>query len=321
MSYPTPPGGPGSANPYGQPPQQPYGQPPQQPYGQPPQQGGWQQQQWQGPVQGPPSPLAMPPVAPPAPVGAPGGGGRAARTVIGSILGLFGVLVLVGGGALAAHAYSNSQQTIANPEYGKAIWTDEPADSIFPDTIGGRDGRLGGLTNPKYSYWHRLGISPETSCSKGLTAKTLAKAEQVGCKAVLRATYVDPTGDMLATVALIVLPGDVSKRQELAQAYEGMDNEGAVAPYAVPGTLAAGWKKIGRNGSALKPADGENLPYAVAAATGAVDGRLAGNLPGEWAEDHDEVMTDRESWFGEAEMLARMFELHMEDLQLQGSPW
>lgn len=302
MSYPTPPGGPGSANPYGQPPQQ----------------AGWQQQQWQGPVQMPPAPPGMQPVAPP---GAPGGGGRTARIVTGSILGLFGVLALLGGGALAAHAYSNSQQTIVNPEYGEAIWSDEPADSIFPDTIGGRDGRLGDLTNPKYAYWRRLGISPETSCDKGLTAKTLAQAKQVGCKAVLRATYVDPTGDMVATVALIVLPGGVSKKQELAEAYEGMENEGAVAPLAVPGTLAAEWKKIDRNGSALASTSGEHLPYAVAATTGAVDGRHAGGLPGDWAEDYVEGMADKESWFAEAEILVSMFEAHMDDLQLQGSTW
>lgn len=311
MSYPTPPGGPGSANPYGQPPQQPYGQPQQQ--------GGWQQQHWQGSFQGPPPPPAMPPMAPPAPVGAPGGGGRAARTVVGTILGLFGLLVLVGGGALAAHAYSNSQQTLANPEYGEVIWTDEPANNIFPDTIGGRDGRLGGLTNPKYSYWHRLGISPETSCSKGLTAKTLAKAEQLGCKAVLRATYVDPTGDMVATVALVVLPGGTSKNQELAQAFDGMENEGAVAPLTVPGTLAAGWKKIGRNGSALTSTSGEHMPYAVAATVGAADGRRAGNLPRDWAGDYSDAMADRESWYAEAKILVMMFQLHMDDLQLGGT--
>lgn len=298
MSYPTPPGGPGSANPYGQPPQQ-----------------AGQQQQWQGPAQVQPGLPGVQPT-PPAPSGE---GGRTGRTVIGSILGFFGVLALLGGGALAAHAYSNSQQTIANPEYGEAIWSDEATDRIFPDTLGGRDGRLGDLTNPKYAYWRRLGISPETSCGKGLTAKTLASAQKLGCKSVLRATYIDPTGDTVATVALVVLPGDESKKQELAQAYEGMENEGAVAPYAVPSTPAASWKKIGRNGSALISVYGDHLPYAVAVTTGAVNGRLAGNLPREWAEDDVEVMTDRESWYAEAEVLARMFELHMNDLQLGGT--
>lgn len=302
MSYPTPPGGPGSANPYGQPPQQP----------------GWQQQQWQVPGQVPPAPPGMAPTVPPAP---PGGGRRTARVVTGSILGFLGVLALLGGGALAKHAYNNSQQTLANPEYGEAIWTDEPADSIFPETIGGRDGRLGDLTNSKHGYWRRLGISPETSCNKGLTAKTLANAERLGCRAVLRATYVDPTGDMVATVAIIVLPEGTTKKQELVEAYEGLENEGAVAPLAVPGTLAAGWKKLDRNGSGLVSTSGDHLPYAVAATTGAVDGRVAGPLPGEWAEDFAEGMADKESWFAEARILARMFEVHMDDLQLQGSTW
>ncbi|MBT2421275.1 hypothetical protein J7F01_33815 [Streptomyces sp. ISL-22] len=240
--------------------------------------------------------------------------------MIGSILGLFGVLLTLGGGALAAHAYGNSQQTLANPEYGEVIWSDEPADSIFPDTIGGRDGRLGDLTNPKYAYWRRLGISPETSCSKGLTGKTLANAERVGCKAVLRATYVDPTGDMVATVALIVLPRE-GARGQLAEAYKDLEAEGTVAPLPVPRTLAAGWKADVRNGAALNVTGGEHMPYAVAATTGAVDGRVAGNLPGAWGDDDLEVSADRESWYAEAETLVQMFSLHMDDLQLGGTKW
>ncbi|MFE9441484.1 hypothetical protein ACFYO2_21295 [Streptomyces sp. NPDC006602] len=234
--------------------------------------------------------------------------------MIGSILCFFGVLGLVGGGALVANEYSNGQQTIANVEYGEVIWSDEPAESIFPDTVGGGD-----FANPKYASWRRLGISPDTSCSRGLTGKTLAIAERVGCKAVLRATYVDPTGDMLATVALVVLPEDGSKRQELAEAYGDLEAEGTVAPLPVPGTLAAGWKGDGRSGVALRTTGGEHLPYAVAVTTGAVDGRrVAGNLPGAWGDELD-VSEDRASWFGEAEILASLFQSHMDYLQLGGT--
>ncbi|MGW2721524.1 hypothetical protein [Streptomyces sp. NPDC001492] len=238
--------------------------------------------------------------------------------MIGSILGLFGVLVLVGGGALAAHAYSNSQQTLANPEYGEVIWSDEPADSIFPDNIGSREGRFGDVTDPKYASWHRLGISSDTSCSKGLTGKILETAKRIGCKAVLRATYVDPTGDMLATVALIVLPAEGSKKQELVQTFEDQEGTaGAVAPLRVPGTLAADWKASGRNGAALDSTGGEHLPYAIAVTTGAVDGRLAGNLPGTWGEDDEGgTIGDLMSWFAEAEILVSRFQSHMDYLQL-----
>ncbi|KUM67703.1 hypothetical protein [Streptomyces curacoi] len=137
---------------------------------------------------------------------------------------------------------------------------------------------------------------------------------------MLRATYVDPTGDMVATVALIVLPGD-GANVKLAQAYEELEAEGTVAPLPVPGTPAAGWKADVRNGVALDSTSGEHMPYAIAATTGAVDGRLAGNLPGAWGDDDLEVSADRESWYAEAETLVEMFSLHMDDLQLGGTDW
>ncbi|WP_327353055.1 hypothetical protein [Streptomyces sp. NBC_01304] len=256
----------------------------------------------------------------PVPPRAPNGnGGRTARMVVGSLLGLFGVLVLAGGGALAAHAYSNSQQPLANPEYGEAVWSDESPDRVFPATIGNRDSRIGDLTNPKYAMWHRLGISPDTTCDKGLDGQTLKSAQELGCKAVLRATYVDPSGNMVATVAIVVLPGAETKKQQLAQAFEDLGgNAGAVVPFSVPGTLAAHWKD-GRNGAALEAPTAEHLPYAVAATTGSVDGRIAATLPGEWGDDDDEIHADRTSYFAEAELLTRMFKNHLEDLQLSGA--
>lgn len=305
MSYPTPPGGPGSANPYGQPPQQ----------------AGWQQQQQQWPAQVPPMPAAPSglPMVPSTPPGGSGGGGRTARTVAGSFLCLLGLVGIAGGGALAAHIYSNSQQSIANREYGEAIWSDEPADRIFPATIGGRDGRLGKLTNPKYANWRRLGISPETSCSKGLNGNTGTAAVSLGCKAVLRATYVDPTGDMVATVALIVLPkGDEAKKQELVEAFDEVKrSQGAVVPFSVKGTLAADWQD--RNGAALAQTPGEHMPYAVAVTTGSADGQVAGNLPGDWGDDDFDGSGDREASSAEAQVMVKMFQLHMDDLQLGGA--
>ncbi|MGW0550014.1 hypothetical protein [Streptomyces altiplanensis] len=237
----------------------------------------------------------------------------------GSFLTVFGLLGLVGGGALAAHIHSNSRQSIANREYGEVIWRDEPSDHVFPDTIGGRDGRMGVLTNPKYASWRRLAISPETSCSKGLDGKTLKTAKRLGCEAVLRSTYVDLTGDMVATVALIVLPGEELKKAEMAQDFEDLrGTQGAVVPLAVPGTPAAGWKD-GRNGAALAQTPGEHMPYAVAVTTGSADGRIAGNLPGEWGEDDYDGRGDRTAASAEAEALVKMFQLHMGDLQLGGA--
>ncbi len=307
MSYSTPPGGPGSAS-------TPYGQQP------PPQQGGWQYQQGQqGQVYAPHVPVGPPggwPIGPPGPP-PPGSGGRSVRVVFGVLLVLAGTLALVGGGAVAMHAYSNSQQTIANPAYGPVLWRDEPADHLFPDHLGRKDGRAGDVTKPKNASWHRLGISPDTSCDKGLTATVKRAANRLGCKAVLRATYIDPTGNTVATVVLIVLPEGESKKKELEDFFLEQDGQaGTVNPLPVPGTLAAGWKADKRNGAGLSQTGGENLPYAIAATTGAADGRVAGDMPD--ADDLD-VTSDRESWHGIAGNVVELFRIHIDELQKAGA--
>jgi hypothetical protein len=328
MSYPTPPG---SGNPYGQPP--------------PP--SGWQPQQlqpqWQG--QGPVPP--MPPTVPPAPVAVPqqpatpqpnpqqpypsqpgppqygayappgnpvpgapvppSGGGRTVRTVFGSLLGVFGVLGMLGGGALAAHAYNNSQLPVPNDAYDAVMWRNESAENLFPATVGDS-------SDEKGARWSRMGISQDTSCAKGLSGETKDTAVRLGCKAALRATYVDLTGEMVATVAIIVLPADGSKGQQMGEYLDDQSTEdvpdAAVVPLKVPGTLAAKWQDSRRNGMG-GTASGI---YGVAVTTGAVDGRAAANLPGDFGKygANDE---DRQPWMKEADALSKEFFYHISSLE------
>lgn len=240
--------------------------------------------------------------------------------MLGSVLAALGALLLIGGGALTAHAYSNAQQELPNYEYGNVLWRDEAVDKVFPATLGGRGGYNGGLYDRKQALWNRVGISPETDCDKGLTRETLKAAKDNGCKAVLRATYVDSTGNMVATVALVVLPegsAEGGPKEKVVSVYEDKrDTEGAVAPYAVPGTLAAKWKD--RNGAYVTAAYGENLPYVLGASIGSVDGYVAGVLPGEWG-DYGGNDTDHESWHANAEDLVGLFRAHVDRLQM-GDP-
>jgi hypothetical protein len=304
MSYPTPPGNPGNSNPYGQQPQY----------------GGWQSQ---GPGYG-----GYPPQAPTAPQGTPqygaptpappAGGGAAVRRGFGFVIALVGVLLLTGGSALAAHAYSNSRQAIPNYKYGLSLWKDEPVDTLFPESLGGRDADYNGkFSNSGRALWRRLGISQETACDKGLTALTKAKAKELGCDAVLRATYVDPTGNTIATLALMVIPGGESKREEMTAFFDGREGlEGAVHALAVPGSLAEGWTDAVRSGSGLRAVGGDSMPYVVAATAGAADGRVAGGLPGEWGDEDVDGKTDRTSWEGSATDLASSYVSYIDEIQL-----
>ncbi|MBA2809396.1 hypothetical protein E0500_018830 [Streptomyces sp. KM273126] len=235
------------------------------------------------------------------------------------MLGVVGTVLLLAGGALTAHAYSNSQQEIRNYEYGNVMWRDEPVDKFFPITLGGA-GAYSKPDDPKQALWNRVGISPETDCDKGLTRFTLKAAKDNGCKAVLRATYVDTTANMVATVAVVVLPEGPNAggaKEKIFTAYQDHRlSDGAVTPYAVSGTPASKWKS--RNGSYLTTASGENLPYVVGASSGSVDGYIAGDLPGEWG-DIDGNDVDRESWSANAENLVEIFLVHMDRMQM-GDP-
>lgn len=321
MSYPTPPG---SGNPYGQP---------------PPPQGGWQPQ-WQGAGPVPPPTPAAPPAAPPgppptqpgppqygayAPPGSPlpgnpmpgaqippSSGGGTARKVIGGLLGVFGVLGMLGGGALAAHAYSNSQQSIPNSAYGPTLWRNETTERLFPATVG-EPSNMHDASDKKVAQWSRMGISQETSCSKALSGKTEQTAERLGCEAVLRATYVDLTGEMLATVAIIVVPEGTAS-QEMGEYFDSQEHadvpDAAVVPFAVPGTLAAKWQGNRRNGMGGEALGG----YAVAVTTGAVNGRTSGNLPGEFG-DYGANDEDRKPWMDTANALSKTFYIHLGNLE------
>lgn len=327
-SYRTPPGDPGAANPYNQ-------QPQQNGWQQPPAQGapgqGYQGHQgYQGypghqgyqPPQPPPVPQQQIPYGAPTP---PGASGRGGGTALRAVLGIVGALLLIGGGGLAAHAYSNSRQEIDNTAYGEDLWRNEAADTVLPDTIGARSGAYdGALTTPRNAQWRRLGLSSDTSCASGLSGKTRAKAAELDCEAVLRATYVDPTGNQLATVVIVVLPiaggdADTSAKKKLGAFFTSRDGiEGAVNVLPVKGTLAARWTNDARNAAALEPVSGDSMHYAIGVTLGAVDGLWAGHLPGTFGEDDSDGRSDRNAWQGDAEGLVSTFDAHLSDLQLSG---
>lgn len=323
MTYPTPPGG---GNPYLQPPPQ-EGWPQQGPGPLPP-----MPPQYGAPRQAPyaqagsypqPGPYAAHPAAPPTacPPGAPlpaGGGGRTVRKVAGTLLGIVGALGLLGGGMLATHAYNNSRQNVPNAEaYGPVLWRNETAETLFPATVGEPPDYRYEVSDEELAHWRRMGISEDTSCSAGLSGETRETAERLGCEAVLRATYVDLTGEMVATVAVIVMPAGTDATEELGQYVYDQSNEdlpdAAVMPYKVPGTLAAKWDADGRNGMGGSGIGG-NLPYVVAVTTGAVDGRLASHLPDEF-NGYGIDTEDRKPWMDEAESLSGMFRTNIMNLE------
>ena len=327
MSYPTPPG---SGNPYGQPPPQSGWQPQPPPHGQAPVPPMPAAPPGEAPgvvpVQpGPPQygqyaayhPASSPVIPAPMPPSAASGGGGTARKVFGSLMSVFGLLGVLGGGALAAHAWSNHQLPIPNGAYGPVLWRNETTESLFPSTIGNPSDYNAEASDKDAAEWNRMGVSEDTSCSAGLSGETKATAKKLGCKAVLRATYVDLTGEMVATVAIIVLPQSGNSAQDMGEFLDDQQSEdvpdAAVVPLTVKSTLAAKWQANRRNGMGGTGLGGD-LPYAVAVTTGAVDGRTSSNLPGDFGK-YGGNDTDRQPWMDAAKALSETFKAHLTYLE------
>ncbi|MEU8828181.1 hypothetical protein [Streptomyces sp. NPDC048636] len=256
---------------------------------------------------------------PPRPPAAQRSGGRTCLTVG---LGIVGAMALLGGGALTVHAYSNHSQTTSNrSEYGPAMWRNEPVDKLLPETLALREDAQSKSTDRTRAQWHRIGVSEETGCDEGLRGGTATEAEKLGCKAVLRATYVDPTGNTVATAAVVVLPKGDAAKTAMSTFFDGekekRDPSPGVKAYAVPGTLAARWSDSRSNGSAGRSVTELSIPYAVVASAGAVDGRKAGPLPGKWGGSSIDAKQDRAPWSGAADNLADAIDEHLSALVME----
>jgi hypothetical protein len=116
----------------------------------------------------------------------------------------------------------------------------------------------------------RLGIAGTTSCSAGVTEKAARILARHGCSAVLRATYVDSSGSLVATVAVAVL-SDTAQASLAAAELTGPSGSNPVLARSlrVAGTAAAGFRDPQRQ-LALDSSEG---PYVIMSVTGFADGR------------------------------------------------
>jgi hypothetical protein len=116
----------------------------------------------------------------------------------------------------------------------------------------------------------RLVIGTPESCSKAVSPAAARVLDRSRCSTVLRATYVDSSGSMVATVLVAVLPADAAARTvvaELASTAEGAG--GPVQALAVPGTAAASFGDDQRQLSDVVEAG----PYVILATAGFTDDR------------------------------------------------
>jgi hypothetical protein len=207
---------------------------------------------------------------------------RGRRRGSGVRLAAFVALLAVGLGGLAvaavgvAHQLLPRQFTAAQQRQIIAWemerrWRALPAGKIFPESVHYQLSAVtvdasGGLVLDA----RRLGIARRTSCDAAVSAAAARILSRYGCSAALRATYVDSSGSMVATVAVVVLPDSAAARtvvRALGGSARGLPM--LVRPLRVPGTPAAGFGTRQRQLSGATFAG----PYVLLSTAGFADGR------------------------------------------------
>ncbi len=144
-------------------------------------------------------------------------------------------------------------------------WAREPAGQIFPATLAYYSNLL------DHETARRAGISPPAGCTAALDAAVAVTARREGCRAALRASYVDQLGGVVYTIGVLAFP---TPRQAAAFLARYADNHSPVHGLhaaAFPGTSAAAFNDPARQAASSR----QDGPYAVLTVAGYTDGRRA----------------------------------------------
>jgi len=208
--------------------------------------------------------------------------GRRAVALIALALGLAGLVISAAGLAtqlLPRQFTAAQQQQIKNWEIASR-WQQLTAGRIFPASVRYQLPAtvLQDATSLNLDA-RRIGIAPQSGCGAGVTTSAAAAVlRREGCRAVLRATYVDATWSYVMTVGVAVLPSHaaaVRASQSLSQTQltaarnaEGGQLAPGILVVRYHGTAAAMYD-YSRQISASFPAG----PYLVMYAAGYADSR------------------------------------------------
>jgi hypothetical protein len=165
-------------------------------------------------------------------------------------------------------------------------WRTTPAGKMFPATVSYQlPGIALNSSNGLRLTAQRVGIARQAGCAAATDRTAGQILDRLGCTAVLRATYGDPTDSMVVTVGVAVLPDKAAAAAaagDLSAAGTGPASGGnagggpasgqlrpGIRPAAFSGTLAAGFGDAQRQLS-FDTSDG---PYLILAAAGFADRR------------------------------------------------
>jgi hypothetical protein len=203
----------------------------------------------------------------------PGSPGHRRRWGVTAAVAVLAVVCLVAGIAAAtrAHAELTRKPTAAESSAAAVVgvasrWAREPAGQLFPAALP-YNSELSDRESAR-----RAGISPASSCATALDVAVAGAARRDGCRAVLRASYLDQLGGVVFTIGVLAFPTPRQAAAFLAGYQAGQSPVRGLRAAAFPGTDAASFDDAARQ-AALSRQDG---PYAVLTVAGYADGRPAG---------------------------------------------
>ena len=135
---------------------------------------------------------------------------RRAATLVVLVLAVAGLVVSAVGIAdqVLPRQFTATQQSQIEAWEVASRWQELTAAQIFPATVSySLSATALQDTVPLSLDAVRVGIAPQSTCARGVTtAAAAAVLRRGGCKAVLRATYVDATKSYILTIGVAVLP-------------------------------------------------------------------------------------------------------------------
>lgn len=148
-------------------------------------------------------------------------------------------------------------------------WFAYPAGKIFPATVSYKVPGSAFLSTRGLALdARRLSIAKSTECSATSVSTAAARVlRHYGCKAVLRATYVDASGSLVATVGVAVLPDSVAA--QAAASRLGRPSAEPLSSLQVAHSPAAAFGDPQRQLSRVTAAG----PYVILSTAGFSDGR------------------------------------------------
>jgi hypothetical protein len=182
-------------------------------------------------------------------------------------LGFLAIAALAGRAAVVAQTRppTPAERAAAAAAAVAARWRSWPAGRIFPAALAYTTALHGRETA------HRVGISPDYRCAAALDAALAGPARAEGCRAGIRASYVDELNGVVYTTGVLAFPGQPQAAAFTRRLPSSRPPVSALRALAFPGTASARFTATARQTVTVR----QDGPYVLLTVAGYADGRPA----------------------------------------------